>query len=81
MKKKIINEDSNIIDLLITLIQQMKNKIDNLQKEKTIKNIVIVKIPYIDYFSIWTKALNEEKFREELITIGIKDSKIFIQNL
>ncbi len=80
-KKKIINEDSNIIDLLITLIQQMKNKIDKLQKEKTIKNIVIVNIPYIDYFSIWSKALNEEKFREELITIGIKESKIFIQNL
>ncbi len=77
----IINENSNIIDFLIILLQRMKNKIDTIEEPIEIKNTVITNITYSNDFSIWSKALNDEKFREELINIGIEESNLFIKNL
>ena len=79
--KNIIDEESNIIDFLISLLQKMKNKIDTIEKQIEIKNTVISKITYSNDFSIWSKALNEENFRKELINIGIEESKQFLKNL
>tara|TARA_A100001015_G_scaffold318119_1_gene436994 strand:- start:664 stop:1545 length:882 start_codon:yes stop_codon:yes gene_type:complete len=79
--KNIIYEESNIIDFLISLLQKMKNKIDTIEKQIEIKNTVISKIVYSNNFSIWSKALNEESFRKELINIGIEGAKLFLKNL
>ena len=79
--KNIINDESNIIDFLISLLQQMKNKIDTIEKTVEIKNTIISKITYSNDFSIWNKALNDENFRKKLINIGIEESKLFLENL
>lgn len=79
--KSIIDEESNIIDFLISLLQKMKNKIDTIEEKLEIKNTVISEIFYSNDFSIWSKALNEESFRKQLINIGIEGSKKFLENL
>ena len=81
ISKSIINDESNIIDFLISLLQQMKNKIDTIEKTVEIKNTIICKITYSNDFSIWSKALNDENFRKELINIGIEESKLFLESL
>ena len=81
INKSIINDDSNIIDFLLSLLQQMKNKIDTIEPPIQIKNTIMSKITYSNDLSIWSKTLNDEKFRKDLITIGIEESKLFLESL
>ena len=59
----------------------MKNKIDTIEPPIQIKNTIMSKITYSNDLSIWSKTLNDEKFRKDLITIGIEESKLFLESL
>ena len=82
INKSIIDDNSNIIDFLFYLLQQMKYKIDTIDPPIEIKNTIMSKIIYSgNDFSNWKTVVNDEKFRKDIIAIGIEESKLFLKSL
>jgi len=87
----LINENSNILDFITSLltnsinyINKIKNNINNKENNKTFDNFEKIKIIYFknkhSKINLWINSLTSSSFRKELIDDGYKLGQLFLEN-